>query len=123
MEVKGSKGNTFYAHHNVEGWLLGIHYRINARSKSATDDAPAPDETPPIEVTQVLCASMDHEDWEYRDAEGSNRTNTSELKAKVGLHEMRKSPIIEMESAITGVGDLLREYKQAHAEFDPDYSV
>lgn len=116
-------GNTFYAHHNVEGWLLGTHYRINARSKSATDHAPAPDDTPPIEVTQVLCASMDHEDWEYCDAEGSNRTNTSELKAKVGLHEMRKNPIIEMMSAITGEGDLLREYKQGHAKFDPDYLV
>ena len=123
LEVKASRGNTFYAHHNVEGWLLGIHYRINARSESATDNAPAPDGTPPIEITQVLCASMDHEDWEYRDAEGSKRTNTSELKAGAGLHEMRKNPIIEMDSAITGQGNFLQEYKQAHSEFDPDYSV
>ncbi|TKX86974.1 hypothetical protein EXE43_05675 [Halorubrum sp. SS5] len=123
LEVKSSRGTTFYAHHNMEGWLLGIFYRINARGEADTDEAPAPDDTPPIEVTQVLCASMDQEDWEYRDAEGSNRTNTSELEAGTGLHEMRKNPIIEMDDAITGQGDLLQEYKQAHEEFDPLYSV
>ena len=123
LEVKASRGTTFYAHHNVEGWLLGIHYRINARNESATGRAPAPDGTPPIEVTQVLCASMDHNDWEYRDGEGSNRTNTSELKSKAGMHEMRKNLVIETIDGLTGQGDRLRQYKENHTIFDPQYSL
>ncbi|AHG00729.1 hypothetical protein HALLA_05795 [Halostagnicola larsenii XH-48] len=122
LEVKASRGNTFYAHHNVEEWLLGVHYRINARSESLTETTPAPDDVPPIEITQVLCASMDHDDWTYRDASGSNRTNTSDLKAKGGMHELRKNPIIELEDAVTGQGDLLTEYKRNHAQFDPAYA-
>lgn len=121
LEIKASIGNSFYAHHNVEGWLLGIHYQINARSKSATSDAPAPNDITPIEITQVLCASMDHDDWEYRDAEGSNRTNTSELKAKGGMYELRSNPIIETVDGITGQGEKLEKYKQNHSKFDPQY--
>lgn len=122
LEVKASRGTKFYAHHNVEEWLLGIHYRINARSTSPTGVAPAPDDVPPLEVTQVLCASMDYDDWEYRSAEGSNRTNTSELDAKGGMHELRKNPVIEMEDGITGQEDRLVQYKQNHAQFDPEYA-
>lgn len=122
LEVKASRGTTFYAHHNVEGWLLGAHYRINARSNSPTENAPAPDDVAPLEVTQVLCASMDHDDWEYRNAEGSNRTNTSELKAEWGMHELRKNPIIEGKEEITGQGKRLKEYKRNHAQFDQEYA-
>lgn len=57
---------------------------------------------------------MDHSDWEYRDAEGSNRTNTSELTAKAGMHEMRKNPIVEIADSITGEGQRLTEYKKNH---------
>jgi len=122
LEVKASRGNTFYAHHNVGGWLLGVHYRINVRSESPTEDVPVPEDEEPIEVTQVLCASMDHDDWEYRDAEGSNRTNTSELTAKAGIHEMRKNPVVELAEAITGSEGRLDEYKQNHADSDLQHS-
>jgi len=122
LEVKASRGNTFYAHHNAEGWLLGAHYRINERSPSAIEPAPAPDDVPPIEITQVLCASMNYDDWTYRDASNSNRTNTSELQAEGGLFELRKNPVIEQEDAITGQGDHLKLYKRNHAQFDPEYA-
>lgn len=121
LEVKSSRGNTFYAHHNVEEWLMGIHYRINGRSPVPEEPAPAPDGVPPLEITQTLCASMDYDDWEYRSAEGSNRTNTSELDAEGGVHELRKNPIIETVGGITGQEDRLVEYKIQHAEFDSDY--
>lgn len=115
LEVKSSQDTTFYAHHNVEEWLIGIHYQINAEDETPADVAP-------IEFTQVLCASMDHDDWVYRDADGSNRTNTSDLP-KEGMHELRKNPVYEMESGLVqgNNADWNRQYRQNHARFDPVY--
>lgn len=115
LEVKCSQGTTFYAHHNVEEWLIGIHYRINAPGEIPGDVAP-------LEFKQVVCASMDHDDWVYRDADGSNRTNTSDLP-KEGMHELRKNPVYEMEDDIVQGNnpDWNKMYRQNHAKFDPVY--
>lgn len=115
LEVKSSQDTTFYAHHNVEEWLLGIHYQINAENE-------APVDVSSIDFTQVLCASMDYDDWVYRDADGSNRTNTSDLP-KEGMHELRKNPVYEKEDGLVQGNDAAwnKQYRQNHARFDPVY--
>jgi len=118
IEVKGarSKSNKFHAHHNVEGWLLGGHYSINARGDN-------PENVSPIELTQVVIASMEYEDWEERPSgEDSNRTNTSDLPAE-GMHELRKNPVYESVDGIprTQNADWNTLYKRIHALFDEEY--
>lgn len=116
IEVKASRDGSITAHHNVEGWVMGIHYNINARGRT-------PDDVPPITILRVGVASMDEDDWEERPSgEGSNRTNTSDLPSE-GLHELRKNPIYQTRNGIpqSRDGDWNTLYKRIHALFDDKY--
>ncbi|WP_353634481.1 hypothetical protein ABSL23_01425 [Halobacterium sp. NMX12-1] len=116
VEVKASRDGTITAHHNVEGWVMGIHYNINARGRT-------PDDVPPISILSVRIASMNEDDWEEQPSgEDSNRTNTTTLPTEA-LHELRKNPVYQTRDGIpqSRDGDWNTLYKRIHALFDDEF--
>lgn len=116
IETKCSKSNGgWQAHNNEEAWFVVFRYERG--------DADADlEEMDPIQLVQVLAASLDEDDWSHSGrSEGSRRTITSSIISS-GMYKLRSNPIYEDPEAITGRGGELVEYKQRHARFDPTFA-
>lgn len=112
VKTKRSTSSNYYAHHEFNGWLLGITYKINARGRSDSDVAP-------VETPMVSCALVDPGDWTYEDAQESNRTNTARL-SRQKAH--RTNPIYQTIEGIPEGTEHADIYRRLHACFDPVYA-
>lgn len=117
IETKCSKSNGgWQAHNNESAWFIVFRYERG----DPEDDI---GEMEPIRFVQVLAGNLDEDDWSHSGrSEESRRTITSSILAS-GMDKLRSNPIYEDPDAITGRGDKLVQYKQNHAQFNPEYAA
>jgi len=116
IETKCSKSNGgWQAHNNESAWFVVFRYERGDPEEEITEMAP-------IRLTQVLAANLDEDDWSHSGRSGDSRRTITSSIISSGMHKLRSNPIYENPEAITGRGDKLVQYKQNHAQFDPEFA-
>lgn len=116
IEQKARKyPNCFTSHNETDAYVLFTQYRVNEPDVIR-------DDLEPFEFTKILCAKAEGLTWnEHPRKDGSNR-NATYTPADDLRHAVRSNPIYENPEAIRGEHPKKEEYRQNHAQFDPDYA-